>query len=92
MSAVLGLCGLRCSGTLVSIDPHLPRHWKQVTLPLAFRGERLRITLTSQSVTVQAETILKTALTVAVGGVHHPLEAGKELVISVPSAVAEEAF
>jgi trehalose/maltose hydrolase-like predicted phosphorylase len=54
MSAVFGLCGIRLSEAGISVDPRLPAHWAQVKLSLSFRGQRLRFTLTHDSIVIEA--------------------------------------
>jgi trehalose/maltose hydrolase-like predicted phosphorylase len=74
MSAVLGLCGIRCQGETVTINPHLPAHWEKVTLPLVFRGQKLKITITRESVVVKPVNPLEINLSVSVGTSVYPLQ------------------
>jgi nigerose phosphorylase len=67
MSAVFGLCGIRCVGETLTIQPHLPSHWKKVALSLVFRGQKFKITLTSSSITVQLAHHLKSPMSISVG-------------------------
>jgi trehalose/maltose hydrolase-like predicted phosphorylase len=81
MSAVFGLCGITCADKTLTIAPRLPTHWRQVTLPLVFNGQKLRIRLSAESVTVQAVGALEEPLSVLVAGVPHPLPQTGELTI-----------
>jgi len=81
MSAVFGLCGVRCSGNTISINPHLPPNWKKVTLPLHFYGQKLHITLTPEHITVQSESPFETPLSVTVGEAVYSLQPPAELTI-----------
>ena len=51
----------------ISINPHLPAHWKKVTLPFTVRGQKVRITLTHETITVKPVNHLRTPLSVSVG-------------------------
>ncbi len=59
MSAVMGLCGIRRlnggnSQDALSIDPRLPDHWNEVSLPLSFHGQKLAIRITKDTLTVRS--------------------------------------
>jgi trehalose/maltose hydrolase-like predicted phosphorylase len=86
MAAVFGLCGIRCSGETIAINPHLPTHWRQITLPFAVRGETLRITLSHDGIAVRSEKPLAVSLSVTVGASTYPLPSTGELVISTTTA------
>lgn len=81
MSAVFGLCGIHYNGEILSINPHLPTGWHKVTLPFILRGQKLRLTLTRENVTVEPVSPLETPLSVSVGGAVYPLAAGDKLKI-----------
>jgi trehalose/maltose hydrolase-like predicted phosphorylase len=86
MSAVFGMCGIHFAGEAITINPHLPAHWKKVTLPFVVRECRLKITLTHESVTVKSEIPLKAPLLIKVGELTYPLISTDELVISTIAA------
>ena len=88
MSVVFGLCGIRCVGDTISINPHLPEHWTQVSIPLVVRGQKLRISLSHESVGIKAADPFEASLFLAVGGEIHPLSAIAELNLPCPAAVA----
>jgi nigerose phosphorylase len=67
MSAIFGLCGIQCTNKGIEINPHLPTHWKQVTIPFMLRGQKLQITLTHENVCVKPEHPLEFPLTISVG-------------------------
>jgi nigerose phosphorylase len=54
MAVVLGLCGIGFSQNAVTIEPRLPDHWAQVSVPLVVRGRRLHIAVCRRHVSVQA--------------------------------------
>jgi nigerose phosphorylase len=76
MSVVFGLCGIHCKNNTVYISPRLPAHWKKITLPLTFRGQKLRITLTHDDVNIEAVNQVETALSISVGESKHLLPGG----------------
>jgi len=82
MAAVLGLCGIRCEADTLHIDPHLPEHWQRVCLPLVFKGQRLRITLTPDRVQVVPEGTGNVTLCVEVAGVSQLLTPAQDLVFA----------
>jgi trehalose/maltose hydrolase-like predicted phosphorylase len=83
MAAVFGLCGIQGAGETLKIQPHLPSHWKKVILSLVFRGQKLKITLTSGSVTVQPVPALTSSLSVSVGDRTLPLPQAGEISLPV---------
>jgi hypothetical glycosyl hydrolase len=81
MAAIFGLCGIQCLGETISINPHLPEHWSQVTLPFWVRGQKLRITITHDQVTVKPIIPLTELLSISLGEAVYPLHSTGELVI-----------
>jgi trehalose/maltose hydrolase-like predicted phosphorylase len=79
MSAVFGLCGIRCIDNILSISPHLPAHWEKATIPLTLRGQKLQITLTHGSLRVKPLPAVEVPLTVIVGGRQYQLQAEDEI-------------
>ena len=79
MSAVFGLCGIRCTGNTISITPHLPLHWERVTIPFTLHGQRLKITLTHTNICFEPVESLAIPLTLTVNQSTHPLPATGEL-------------
>lgn len=53
MASVLGLCGIRCSGDVLTASPQLPKHWTEVTVRLTFRGQKTVVRLTQDETVVQ---------------------------------------
>ncbi len=68
MSAVFGLCGIQIMEDGISINPRLPSHWTEVTIPLIFRGQQLRFTLSEASVAVEVQSQLDGPLSISVNG------------------------
>jgi trehalose/maltose hydrolase-like predicted phosphorylase len=79
MSAVFGLCGIRYTGDTISINPHLPTHWKKVILPFTVCGQKLRITLTHDKIAVRSVNPIETPLSVSVGDAIYPLKTTCEI-------------
>jgi nigerose phosphorylase len=73
IAAVIGLCGIRCSSDCITIDPRLPAHWQEVTVPLTYQGQKLSIHLTHDRVTVQAVTPLTRNVGIKVNEVEYCL-------------------
>jgi trehalose/maltose hydrolase-like predicted phosphorylase len=82
ISAVYGLCGIRFNGKTLTINPHLPAHWKKVTIPLSVCGQKLRITLTHKVIAVKAVNHIETPISVSAGESVIPLHSGSEVNIS----------
>jgi nigerose phosphorylase len=92
MAAVFGLCGIHCTDEAISIQPHLPSQWKKVTLPIIFRGQSLRITLTQESITVKAVNSLRTPIFIFVDGTSYLLPSTGSIVIPAAYAAKKDAF
>jgi trehalose/maltose hydrolase-like predicted phosphorylase len=83
ISAVFGLCGIRCDGETLAINPHLPASWQKVTLPFTIRGQKLHLTLTHEKITVKPVHSLAAPLSVSVGEAVYPLTSTDEVKIPV---------
>lgn len=68
MAVVFGLCGIHVAGRTVSIDPRIPDHWAEVTVPLVVSGRELRITISRELVRVQAGSPPAIEIEIKVGG------------------------
>ncbi|AIQ63269.1 Maltose phosphorylase [compost metagenome] len=64
MSIVHGFGGLRVQNDRLILKPSNPGHWTSYSFKVMFRGSRLQITVTDQSVTVTNETETPAALTI----------------------------
>jgi trehalose/maltose hydrolase-like predicted phosphorylase len=53
MAAVFGLCGIRCIDDRIAVTPRLPDHWTDVTVRLAFRGQKMTVRLTKNDFVVE---------------------------------------
>jgi nigerose phosphorylase len=84
LSAVFGLCGIRYTGEAISINPHLPAHWKKVTLPFTVHGQKVRITLTHETISVKPVNHLGTPLFISAGEAVYPLVSPGEINIKTP--------
>ncbi len=87
MSAVFGLCGIHCAGKTLTIRPHLPTHWKKVTLSLVFHGQKFKIAITPTLITVQLANPLKSPIYIRVNGCCHSLPQAGEISIPISSSV-----
>ncbi len=90
MAAVFGLCGIQCLGDTISINPRLPEHWRQVTLPFEVRGQKLRIVITHEQITVKPLFPLTENLSITLGDSIYPIHPTGELVIPWVSTHAEK--
>lgn len=54
-AAVRGFAGVRPDGDSLRVDPHLPERWRRLQIRLCFRGVPLRIEITHDRVTVDAD-------------------------------------
>lgn len=52
MALVHGLCGIRFTDEHVEIAPHLPAHWRRVTVPLVWRGIRFTVAVSPEAIEV----------------------------------------
>jgi nigerose phosphorylase len=77
MSAVFGLCGVHCEDKTIYVNPHLPEPWKKVVLPFSVQGQKLRITLTHQNVSIEWDDTLEIPLSVSIGDNVYPLYVGR---------------
>ena len=84
MSAVFGLCGIRCLGNTISINPHLPAHWEEVVIPFGLLGQKLKVTLTHESIRVHSLQPPDVPLIVSVGDRFYPLNTIDEISIPIP--------
>ncbi len=83
MAAVFGMCGLSWSDHILTIEPHLPAHWTEVTVPIRLQGQCLRITVSHDKVTVQAAGALPSEFLVRVNHQIHPIPPGGTLAVSL---------
>lgn len=88
MAAIFGLCGIQCKGDTISINPHLPDHWQQVAFPFGVRGQKLRVEITHEQITVKPVLPLTEKLTVLFGDSIYPIHPTGELVIPLISIPA----
>ncbi len=54
-AVVRGFAGVRPGGDVLRIDPHLPERWRRLRIRLCFRGVPLRIEMTHDWVTIDAD-------------------------------------
>lgn len=73
MSAIFGLCGIKSSGQVVTLDPHLPECWTEITIPLILQGEAISVTISHTQISVQALRPLKRPIYIRVNGEIHPM-------------------
>ena len=80
---VEGLIGLRAAGAdLIELDPRIPAGWHRVEIPLAFRGRRLRITVTPARTRIVLT--VGSPLRLQIRGTTHTLTPGDEAVLPGP--------
>ncbi|WP_165063225.1 glycoside hydrolase family 65 protein [Marisediminicola senii] len=78
---VFGFGGLRDHNGNLTLDPRLPADWDGITFRLTVKGSRMRVDLVQESVTLTIEE--GTEVSIAVRGVHHTVEAGSPVVVSL---------
>ena len=66
MSAVYGLCGIRCQDNTIFIQPNLPQQWQKIIVPFTFRGQIVRITLTDAHIQIESITKLTETLFISI--------------------------
>ena len=71
---VNGFCGIRVVDGELRIDPNLPAGWSRVSLPFEYCGEKLKIDITQDQISVVNES-MKKEITVTSNGQRHPAEA-----------------
>jgi trehalose/maltose hydrolase-like predicted phosphorylase len=59
-AVVRGFAGVRPDGDVLRIDPHLPERWRRLRIRLCFRGVPLRIEMTHDWVTIDADGPVRT--------------------------------
>jgi trehalose/maltose hydrolase-like predicted phosphorylase/hydroxymethylpyrimidine pyrophosphatase-like HAD family hydrolase len=71
---VYGFCGLRPRGDALTLDPHIPEHWKALELTVRFKGTRVRVRAEHKRTLVWAEGPVQ----IAAGASGTLVEAGPE--------------
>jgi trehalose/maltose hydrolase-like predicted phosphorylase len=69
-----GFCGLRPRGDVLTVDPHIPEHWKALELTVRFRGARVRVRAELERTLVWADAPVQ----IAAGADGTLVEAGPE--------------
>lgn len=82
MAAVFGLCGIQLTEDGISVNPRLPSHWRQVTLSLIFRGQKLRFKLGHTDVAIETEAQLEARLPISINGLPYTLPLNRTVTIS----------
>ena len=77
-AVVFGFAGMRDTGGCLSFDPRLPDAWSEITFPLCWHGERLRVTVTADALEVGSDGE-ENDVEITVRGVRHRIEAGGTL-------------
>jgi len=85
MSAVFGLCGIHFWEDSISIKPCLPAHWTQVKLSVVFHGQKLRFTLSPNSIIIEAVNPTETAFPILINGQNYVLSRPGAMTIEVNS-------
>lgn len=76
-----GFCGISWADECLSIAPHLPAHWKKVSLPLNVRGQHLRLVISQQSISIETKGTSTQPLHVSVAGARYSLPPKGKLTI-----------
>jgi kojibiose phosphorylase len=67
-ATVFGFAGICYSSGRLSIDPHLPRRWRRLTVPLRCRDQTVQVVLEREPASIEIRTTGKGALTVLIPG------------------------
>lgn len=78
LCAVYGFGGFSIDKTdIVNINPWIPEHWNEMKFSIMWKGSRLRIEVTQESVKVQAEA----SINIKMYGKDYFIEKGREVVV-----------
>jgi alpha,alpha-trehalose phosphorylase len=77
-AVVFGFAGLRDTGGRLSFDPRLPDAWSEITFPLCWHGERLRVRVCVDALEIVSEGDGHD-VEITVRGARHSLQAGGTL-------------
>ncbi len=90
MALAFGFCGIRCQENSLDFHPHLPPQWNRLVLPFVFRGYRLQISLTHESIMVKLLNSSDQPLFISVNGSNYSIASEGEVTISLQESLLPE--
>jgi nigerose phosphorylase len=92
MTAVLGFGGVHADEKQLAINPRLPRQWRAMEFSLEYRGDRLRVRVDAQTITIAATEENRGAPTIVISGETLRLNPGETRTVNLrANAVAKSA-
>jgi hypothetical glycosyl hydrolase len=85
---VLGFGGVRLAGGRLRVSPRLPRAWKALRFPIWWRGNRLSVFVTQDSLAIVNETVGAGPIEIEVHGTAHVMKGRLEVPLSGGAADA----
>ena len=79
--AVHGLAGTFVTADGLQIEPRLPGSWKSISFPFVYRGNRARIAVSQDGITVEADEANGSAFHLIARGTSHEVAPGQRRVI-----------
>lgn len=73
-SVVCGFGGVRMLGGKLRIDSKLPDNWDELSFPIYWKGDRLKIKVTKEEITIHNETQKQSQIALTVHGKSYELE------------------
>ena len=68
MTAVLGFGGVQADGERLVINPRLSAKWRRLRFMLVYRGDRFRIAIEADAVTIEADSTNRHSHAIIVAG------------------------
>lgn len=83
MAAVLGFGGVRADDTCISIDPRLPEKWKSISFNFIWKGQKLRLKITRESISIKNISVNADECRIDAAGKSYFSKTGEELEILI---------
>ncbi|HTP82902.1 MAG TPA: glycosyl hydrolase family 65 protein [Alphaproteobacteria bacterium] len=88
MTAVLGFGGVQADGERLVINPRLPAKWRRLRSTLVYRGDRFRIAIEADAVTIEADPTNRHSHAIVVAGRLTHCRPGCSVVVKYHPAMA----
>ncbi|MCP8617874.1 glycoside hydrolase family 65 protein [Salirhabdus salicampi] len=73
-AVVFGFAGIKLTSEVLMIKPNLPEQWNSITIPIYWRGDRLTVELTLNSIMIRNETGNNPSLPIEFNGTRFSLQ------------------